>query len=175
MARKSTSPRPTRKPPQRKGAAASKDAQAEKRAKAAERDDDARDTQPAPASSQTSGDRDSTAGSPEQRSSTEPASVASGEARREVGKPLPLSEYVAILRREIARASAMSATDDDLPVVAVAEAELTFSYVVISIDGERIYIDASSAALSAAPAAAVQRMRLKLIDTEIALELQDKS
>lgn len=162
MARKSTSPRPTRKPAQRKGTAASKDPQAEKRAKASEHDDNARDASPAPEST-------------ERRSSTEPASVASGEARREAGKPLPLSEYIAILRREIASASAMSKTNDDPPLVAVAEAELTFSYVVVAIEGERVYIDASSGALSAAPAAAVQRMRLKLIDTELALELREQA
>ncbi len=81
---------------------------------------------------------------------------------------------MAVLRREIARAAVMTAPEDDLPLISIAEAELSFSYVIVALEGEEIVIDASIRALAEAPAAAVQRMRLRMVDADMALALHEK-
>lgn len=95
-------------------------------------------------------------------------------AARAAGKPLTLSQYIAILRREVARAGVLTEPEEDLPLVTIAEVELSMSYVAVDVEDDSLLIDPSRRTLSEAPEAAIQRMRLRITDVDVAMALREQ-
>ncbi len=95
-------------------------------------------------------------------------------AAAERAEALPLSDYLSVLRREIARAGAEAADEGGLPLVSLAEAEISLTCVAVAIDNDRLIVDPSWKALSAAPEAAVQRLKVRLIDADMSAALREK-
>ena len=95
-------------------------------------------------------------------------------AAAERAEALPLSDYLSVLRREIARAGAEAADEGGLPLVSLAEAEISLTCVAVAIENDRLIVDPSWKALSAAPEAAVQRLKVRLIDADMSAALREK-
>ncbi|MFN3262483.1 MAG: hypothetical protein ACE37J_18200 [Pikeienuella sp.] len=95
-------------------------------------------------------------------------------AAAERAEALPLSDYLSVLRREIARAGAEAADEGGLPLVSLAEAEISLTCVAVAIENDRLLVDPSWKALSAAPEAAVQRLKVRLIDADMSAALREK-
>lgn len=94
-------------------------------------------------------------------------------AAAERAEALPLSDYLSVLRREIARAGAEAADEGGLPLVSLAEAEISLTCVAVAIDNDRLIVDPSWKALSAAPEAAVQRLKVRLVDADVNAALRE--
>lgn len=103
-----------------------------------------------------------------------PLVLDGGSAPAERVAALPLSDYLSVLRREIARAGAEAADEGDVPLVSLAEAEISLACVAVAIENDRLIVDPTWKTLSAAPEGAVQRLKLRMIDADMAATLREK-
>ncbi|WP_420403988.1 hypothetical protein [Nisaea sp.] len=88
--------------------------------------------------------------------------------RAGTGLRIPLSEFLALLQGEFARAESL-AGDEDRPPLAITRAEIAFSYLVAGTDAQAgVVIELGAQTLREAPPAALHSLRVTLLDLETA-------
>lgn len=88
--------------------------------------------------------------------------------RAGAGLRIPLSEFLALLQNEFAKAESL-AGDEDRPPLAITRADVAFSYLVAGTDPRAgVIIELGAQTLREAPPGALHSLKVTLLDLETA-------